>query len=412
MNKDLHKHPYEAFTTEVGMVFKDIDKTLKNLNRWVHPESVSTPLFMQIGKSRIYSDPYGLALIIAPWNFPFQLLFSPMIAAIAAGNCIVLKPSEYSVNTAAIMTKIIEETFDSKYISIYNGGPEVSQALLKEKFDVICFTGSTFVGKIVYEAAAKHLTPVILELGGKCPCVIDENIPLKHAVQRVVWGKFVNAGQVCLAPNYLFVHENIKDEFIPALIKKIIDSFGKDASKSKSYGRIINAKSYNRISAKLEGAKLIYGGDTNKEDRYIEPTVIEISDLNDPIMSEEIFGPLLPVYYYKDLDEVIDYINSGDKPLANYIYTVDNDKAERYLNETTSGGACVNDCVMHMVNDKMPFGGVGASGLGSYHGKFGFDAFSHQKAVFKNQLKMDTPFRYAPYKFGKGLIKALIKYLT
>jgi len=277
----------------------------------------------------------------------------PMVGAIAAGNTLVVKPSEFSNATTNIISKIIKECFDERHVAVFEGGPEISQELLKEKFDYIFFTGSTRVGQIVYEAAAKHLTPVTLELGGKCPCIIDENTHLKYTAERITWGKFVNCGQVCLAPNYLFIHQNIKEK----------------------------ALALDRIAALIKDKPLTCGGNTDGSQKYIEPTLVEVTDLNDPIMHREIFGPVLPYYIYNNIDEVIDYINSQPKPLATYVFTKNDQLADRIFTETSSGGACQNDTVMHMVNDNMAFGGVGESGLGGYHGKFSFDAFSHQSLI-------------------------------
>jgi len=411
LKKDLNKHPYEAYATEIGMVVKEINSAIKKVRKWAKPKKVKTPPFLDWARSYVYQDPYGVVLIIAPWNFPFQLQVLPMVGAIAAGNAVVIKPSEFSTNTTAMISKIVEECFEPEFVRACEGGPEVSQALLKEKFDYIFFTGSTRVGQIVYEAAARHLTPVTLELGGKCPCIIDENTHLKYTAKRIVWGKFVNCGQVCLAPNYLFVHKNIKEKAVATILKTIKECYGEDAKQSEDYGRIITDHHHQRISDLIKERPLICGGEVDASQKYIAPTVIEVNDLNDPIMHREIFGPVLPVYAYSDIQEVIDYINSQPKPLATYIFTKNNALANRVFTETSSGGACQNDTVMHMVNDNMAFGGVGESGLGGYHGKFSFDAFSHQKSVYRNSFLVDFPFKYAPYKYSKGLIKGLIKWL-
>jgi len=411
LKTDLNKHPYEAYATEIGMVIKEINSATKKLKKWAKPKKVKTPPFLDWARSYIYNDPYGKVLIIAPWNFPFQLLILPMVGAIAAGNTVIVKPSEFSNATTSIISKIIKECFDERHVAVFEGGPEVSQALLKEKFDYIFFTGSTRVGKIVYEAAAKNLTPVTLELGGKCPCIIDENTHLKYTAERITWGKFVNCGQVCLAPNYLFIHQNIKEKALAQIQKTIQKNYGKDASKSEYYGRIITDHHFDRIAALIKDKPLTCGGNTDSSQKYIEPTLVEVTDLDDPIMHREIFGPVLPYYIYSNIEEVINYINSQPKPLATYVFTKNDKLANRIFTETSSGGACQNDTVMHMVNDNMAFGGVGESGLGGYHGKFSFDAFSHQKSVYRNSFLVDFPFRYAPYKYSVGLIKRLIKYL-
>jgi len=414
LKQDLHKHPYEAFSTEIGMVMKDIDKFSKKLNQWSKPKRAGTPMFMMVGSSKIYYDPYGLVLIIAPWNFPFQLLMIPLIGAIAAGNAVVVKPSEYSKHTSAVIAKIVNEAFSQQYISVFEGGPEISQALLKEKMDMICFTGSSRVGKIVYEAAAKNLTPVVLELGGKCPCIVENDIHLKYGIERLVWGKFVNNGQVCLAPNYLFIQKDAEEKVINQIKKNIVKNYGEDAQKSESYGRIITEHHFNRIKKLIDSAKdrVVFGGRTDADDKYIEPTLIKVNDLDDSIMTDEIFGPVLPYYTYTNIEEVIDYINREPKPLATYVFSKNEKLIDKVLTETSSGGASINDTVMHMVNDNMPFGGVGNSGLGSYHGKYSFESFSHQKSVYRNSYLVDFPFRYAPYKYSKKLIQFLIKYLA
>jgi len=394
LKKDLNKHPYEAYATEIGMVIKEINTAIKKVRKWSKPKKVKTPPFLDWARSYIYQDPYGIVLIIAPWNFPFQLQVLPMVGAIAAGNAVVMKPSEFSNHTTGMISKIVEECFEDDFVKVYKGGPEVSQALLREKFDYIFFTGSTRVGQIVYEAG-----------------IIDENTHLKYTAERIVWGKFVNNGQVCLAPNYLFVHKNIKEKAIDTILKTIKKNYGEDAGQSEDYGRIITEHHHQRISDLIKDRALLCGGDIDASQKYIAPTVVEVNDLNDPIMHREIFGPVLPVYTYNDIQEVIDYINSQPKPLATYIFTKNNALADRVFTETSSGGACQNDTVMHMVNDNMAFGGVGESGLGGYHGKFSFDAFSHQKSVYRNSFLVDFPFRYPPYKYSTGLIKGLIKWL-
>lgn len=409
LEADLHKCKFEAYVTEFGFIINEIDDAIKNAKKWAKPRKVSTALFHFKADSAVHSDPYGVVLVISPWNYPFQLLMAPLVGAIVAGNCVTLKPSEYSAATSAIMTKIVEETFDSHYVSIFEGAVDVSQELLKHKFDLVFFTGSTQVGKIVYQAAAKHLTPVVLELGGKSPCIVDKDTNLEITAKRILWGKFVNVGQTCIAPDYLMVHKDIKPALVAEMKKQIETFYGSNAEQSKDYGRIISDRHYNRLVELMQsGGTVVYGGKVRAEDRYISPTFIENVATDAPIMQEEIFGPLLPILEYDDLDEAIEFINNRPKPLALYVFSRKSSLSKKVLKETSSGGACVNDTVMHIGNPNLPFGGVGESGIGAYHGQSSFDVFSHQKSVMVKSFMVDPYIRYAPYKTSLSVMRFIL----
>jgi aldehyde dehydrogenase (NAD+) len=375
----------------------------------MRPKRVWTPLTQFWSVSKIYPKPYGVSLIISPWNYPFQLLFAPLIGAISAGCTAVLKSSELAPATSSISKKIIDKYFQPDYIALVEGGIETSQALLQQKWDMIFFTGSTQVGKIVMQSAAKHLTPTVLELGGKSPCIVDETAHLEFAARRIVWGKLVNAGQTCVAPDYLFVHETIKDALVQKIIENIKKSYGEDASKSPDYPRIINEKHFIRLTKYLNDGNIIYGGKTNIETRYFEPTLLDNVNPESPVMQEEIFGPILPILTYKNLKQAIDFINARPKPLALYLFTNSSENEQKILNYTDSGGGCINDCLVHLAPQDLPFGGVGESGMGHYHGKSSFDAFSHPRGILKKTNLFDVPIRYAPYLNKLKLLKYFMK---
>ncbi len=408
LHQDLRKHEFEAYGTEIGFVMVDIDKTLSKLKKWAKPRKVKTPPFHYVASSYIKPDPYGNTLIIGPWNYPLLLLLGPLVGAIAAGNTAVLKPSEYAIHTSKLLAKLLNETYDAQYIKVIEGAVEETQLLLNEKFDFVFFTGSTKVGRIVYQAAAKHLTPVALELGGKSPCIIDNDIHLDYAAKRVVWGKFVNVGQTCVAPDYLLIDKKIKDAFIAKEKFYIHKFFGENPQESESLGRIINELHFDRLAAYLKDGDVIEGGQTDREDKYIAPTLLENVDLDSPIMKEEIFGPILPIIEYGNLKEAIDFIQARPKPLALYIFSKNNKKVERILEETSSGGVAVNDTLTHLANGDLPFGGVGESGIGAYHGQHSFDLFSHLKAVLHRSYLVEEPIRYAPYKLKTSWLKKLM----
>jgi aldehyde dehydrogenase (NAD+) len=350
-----------------------------------------------------------VVLIIGPWNYPFSLMIEPLLGAIAAGNCAILKPSEIAPHTSAIVAELIHKTFESDYITVIQGGVETSQQILAEKFDHIFFTGGTKIGKIIMEAAAKHLTPVTLELGGKSPCIVEPDIDLKTAARRITWGKFINCGQTCIAPDYLLVDRTIKSELITELKQSIQEFYGTDPATSPDYPRIISDQHFQRLSSFLQDGNIMIGGQTNPENRYIAPTLIDNIALDSPIMQEEIFGPILPMVEYGDLTEAINLINSRPKPLALYLFSQDKAKQTRVLENTSSGGVCINDTVVHISVRDLPFGGVGDSGIGRYHGKTSFDIFSHKKSVLKKSFIFDLDWRYAPYTQGK--LKLLKKFL-
>lgn len=412
LKSDLNKSEIEAFATEVGITITEIEHNLKNIKSWTKPQKVSTPLFLQPAKSFVKYEPFGIALVIAPWNYPVKNLFGPMLGAITAGNCCVLKPSELAPATSAAIKKMVSEFFDEKYLCVAEGGVAETTELLREKFDYIFFTGGTEIGRIIYQAAAKNLTPVTLELGGKSPTIVDSDVNLDVAVKRICWGKFTNAGQTCVAPDYIFVHKKIKQQFIEKTKQTIIEFFGEDASKSSDYGRIISEKHFERIKKLIDG-NVIFGGKTDVSQKFISPTIIDDVTPEDKVMKEEIFGPIMPVMQYEKIDEAIKFINEREKPLALYIFSNSNSFVEKILHETTSGGVCVNDAMLHLGNVFLPFGGVGSSGMGAYNGKIGFETFSHKRAVLKRSFLFDVKQRYAPFtkskiKFIKFAVRKLL----
>lgn len=398
LKKDLGKAPFEAFTTEVGFVLGEIKHALKHLHRWMRVKSVSTPLVIQPGKSRIYPEPRGCVLIVGPWNYPFQLLFAPLVGAIAAGNCVILKPSELATATEAAVKKLIEKTFPPEFVAVVCGGVDSTTALLKEPFDHIFFTGSVGVGKIVMRAAAENLTPVTLELGGKSPCIVDEAIDVSVTARRIVWGKFANAGQTCIAPDYLLVHRAIKTQLITAIRQQVVEFYGEHPLKSPDYGRIINSRNFDRLIGLMEGSEISFGGQHDRNSLYIAPTLLDNVTLSSKVMADEIFGPLLPVLAYENLDEALGIIAQRPHPLACYIFTKHKAFAERILREVSFGGGCVNNTLAHYVNPKLPFGGVRQSGIGAYHGDKTFEVFSHHKSVLHSSFRMDLKVKYPPYK--------------
>lgn len=405
--KDLHKSSFEAYATEIGIVLEEIGIHIRNLKRWAQKQHKWASIVHFKSDSMLIPEPFGHVLIIAPWNYPFQLLINPLVGAISAGNVVTLKPSPYTPETADVMEKIIKETFEEDYVTYFKGGREVNQLLLEQKYDMIFFTGSPYLGQIVMEKASKHLTPVVLELGGKSPCIVDCDANINIAARRITWGKFINAGQTCIAPDYLFVHKDIKEKLFAKMKYYIEKSFGTEPQQSVDYPRIVNTTNVKRLEGLMKAGKIITGGQTNIDDRYIAPTIIDEIKPEDPIMQEEIFGPILPAMEFSDINEVINFINSKPKPLAFYYFSQNKKKQNTILNQTTSGGGCINDTLMHIANPNLPFGGVGNSGMGRYHGKYSFDTFSNHRAILKKATWLDVPIRYAPY--GKKL--KLVKYL-
>jgi aldehyde dehydrogenase (NAD+) len=407
LKADLHKPEYEAFLTEIG-VLQEVDYAIKHLRSWVKPQKVSVPLTQMPGKARVYAEPLGVVLIVAPWNYPLQLAISPLVGAIGAGNCALIKPSEVAPHTSKVIAQLIEKTFDPAYIAVVEGGIEVSQAVLEEKFDHIFFTGGTAIGKIVMQAAAKQLTPVTLELGGKSPCIVDQNTNLETTAKRITWGKFLNAGQTCIAPDYLLVDRRLKPALIDAIRDNLREFYGEDPAQSPDYARIVNHKHCSRLINLIDHQKVIIGGETNLDDRYIAPTVMDHVNWNDPIMQDEIFGPILPILEYNQIEEAIEQINCRPKPLALYLFTHNKQLQQQVLHNTSSGGVCINDTIMQIGVHGLPFGGVGDSGIGNYHGKASFDTFSHQKSVFFKPFWLDFAIRYAPYQGKFEKVKKLL----
>jgi aldehyde dehydrogenase (NAD+) len=406
VNADLHRPEFEAYF-EIASI-SEINYALKHLKSWAKPKKVPTPIDQFPASAKIYPEPLGVVLIIGPWNYPFQLMISPLVGAIAAGNCAILKPSEIAANTSRVVTELVENTFDPAYITALEGGVETSQQLLAEKFDRIFFTGGTKIGKIVMEAAAKNLTPVTLELGGKSPCIVDASVDLDRSAKRITWGKFINAGQTCIAPDYLLVDRRIKSDLLDSIKKYVGEFYGDDPSQSPDYARLISQTHFERVANFIKDGKVIVGGQTKPEERYIAPTILDEVNWDSPVMQDEIFGPILPVLEYTDLNEAIDRINQLPKPLALYLFSKDIQTQQQVLDRTSSGGVCLNDTVMQIGVTELPFGGVGDSGIGSYHGKASFDTFSHYKSVLKKGWWLDLDWRYAPYKGKLDLIKRVI----
>ena len=393
--KDFGKSKFDTFTTEISFVLKEIEFYLKNLNSLSSPKKVRTNLANQLGSSKIYSEPLGNTLVIGAWNYPYQLSLSPLIAAVAAGNTCILKPSEVAENSMKAMAKIINENFPREYLFAVEGGVEEITGILELKFDKIFFTGSTKVGKIVYEAAAKNLTPVTLELGGKSPAIVASSANLEVAARRIVWGKFLNAGQTCVAPDYILVDERVKDSLVTSL-KKYIQKFSYNAD-SEQYTQIINEKNFERLIKMIDPENVFYGGNFDAKKRFIEPTILQNVTWEDSVMQEEIFGPILPVLTYKNFNEALLQISKHEKPLAAYLFTNNSEEKDLFTSRISFGGGCINDVVMHLSNDHLPFGGVGNSGIGNYHGKFGFDTFSHQKAILERATWGEPDLKYPPY---------------
>ncbi|MCT2538028.1 aldehyde dehydrogenase [Aquibacillus koreensis] len=409
LKADLNKSAFDTYTTEIGIVYKEISFMKDHIKQWRKPEKVQTPLTHIGTKSIIYAEPYGSTLVIAPWNYPFQLAVAPMIGAIAAGNCVVLKPSELTPTTSDVLRQLVSETFSEEYVSVVEGAVETSQALLEIPFDYIFFTGSTSVGRIVMEQAAKHLTPVTLELGGKSPCIVDEDAHVKLAAKRIAWGKFTNAGQTCVAPDYVYVNRRIKKEFLEELKRAITDLYGENPIQNTNYTHIVNDKHFNRLRSFLDRDNIAYGGEVDSVSLVIEPTVLTGINWDDKVMEDEIFGPILPVLDFDDVDEIIHVINSHPKPLALYLFSENSDVQQQVISSISFGGGCINDTIYHLSSPYLPFGGVGASGMGAYHGKASFDTFSHKKSIMKQTNKFDIPLRYPNLKNGLRKIKRFLR---
>lgn len=412
LNDDLGKHEFEAYTTEVGMVYSSISDAVKNLRKWAKPKKVSTPIFLQPGRSFIMNEPYGTVLIIGPFNYPFELIMEPLVGALSAGNTAVIKPSEMCPNVSKVISKIISEAFVFEYVSCVEGAVQTSSSLINSHFDYIFFTGSDKVGKIVMEGAAKNLIPVTLELGGKSPVIIDKSANIDIAAQRIIWGKTLNAGQTCVAPDYVLVHNSVKDKFIEKAKAAIIQFYGDNIKRNDNYGRIINERHFDRLVNIIEKEKdnIIYGGSYNRELQFIEPVLINKNGFDGESMSQEIFGPILPIIGYDNLDDTINQIRKSPKPLALYIFTEDRSIEKRLLDSISSGGACINDTITHLANPLLPFGGVGNSGMGAYHGEENFKTFSHKKSVLKKNTRINITMLFPPYtKSNFKIVKKFLK---
>lgn len=406
---DLRKSYFEVYAAEIGLVIDELSLHIKKLKRWAKPQRVLSALNNFPSKEYIVKEPLGTALIIAPWNYPFILSINPLIGAISAGNTAVLKPSEISKATEKVIAEMISEIFPSDYVAVITGDKETAIILLEQKFDKIFYTGNETVAKSIMKKASENLTPVTLELGGKSPTIVDKCANIKLAAKRIAWGKALNAGQTCMAPDYLFVHSEIKERFISQLESEFNTLYKGNFKISKDYPRIINENHFNRLLKLMENTNVIFGGKTDSTDRFISPTLIKIDDIEHPVMKDEIFGPIMPMLTFDDLDKVISFINNRPKPLTLYYFSENKKKQKKIISETSSGGCCINETIMHFTNERLPFGGVGASGIGNYHGKFSFDTFSHSKAVLKKSTLIDMPIRYAPYtKLKTKLMKLFI----
>lgn len=403
---DLHKSYEEAYLTELSIVLGEIDNHIHHLKSWAAPKRCATPIKMFPSRSKTISEPLGSSLIIAPWNYPVQLLLNPLVGAISAGCTAILKPSPYVESVSTVVEKMIAETFSEDYIAVVQGNRDVNTALLEQRYDIIFFTGSPSLGRKVMAAAAKNLTPVVLELGGKSPCIVDSSANIATVARRIAWGKSLNAGQTCIAPDYLLVHKTVKSQLIEALGREFRSLLGQNPKQSNHFVRIVNDKAFDRLVSYIDGADVVFGGEYDKLERFIAPTIIDNVALDSPIMQEEIFGPIFPVVTFETTEEAVRFVTEREKPLA--LYYFGDDKSAKYvLKHTSSGGACVNDTIMHIANEKLPFGGVGNSGMSSYHGRESFEVFSHRRAVVTTPTWIDVPFRYMPYKMF-SLVKKLL----
>ncbi|WP_299106816.1 aldehyde dehydrogenase [uncultured Tenacibaculum sp.] len=409
LHNDFKKSEYEAVMTETSIVIAELKMAIKNIHSWSKPKRVLPSMLNFPSRAKIYKEPYGTVLIIAPWNYPYQLAFAPIVGAIAAGNTVVLKPSELTPHTSAITKEIIEAVFDQKHIAVVEGGVPVAQELLTQRWDYIFFTGSVPVGKIVAKAAAEHLTPVTLELGGKSPCIVDETANIKLAAKRLVWGKYINGGQTCIAPDYLLIHSSVKEKFVSHFKEEILNAYGENPKASEDFPRIVNTRNFDRLALMLENENCVIGGETDRDDCYISPTLIDEPSVDSEVMKGEIFGPIFPMISYETEQDIEKITSRYDKPLALYVFTNKSSFAKKIIKRYSFGGGTINDTTVHFANHRLPFGGVGESGIGGYHGKQTFDAFSHKKGVVTRGTWLDIPTRYAPYKGKLKQLKTLMK---
>ena len=409
LSSDLGKSDFEAYTSEVGFVLESIGHTLKNIKKWAKTKKVRRPIFMPISKSYYRYEPHGTVLIVGPFNYPFQLIIEPLIGAVAAGNTCILKPSDKTPETVEIIKEIISEVFEEEHVNVVTGNREAVSELINSDFDYIFFTGSVPVGKIIMEAASKNLTPVTLELGGKSPVIVHKDADIEKSAARIVWGKYYNAGQTCIAPDYMYLHEDIKEEFLNKLREKITEFYGQEPLKSPDYGRIINKKEFKRLSGLIHKDKLYFGGETIEERLKFSPTVLTDTTWEDDVMQSEIFGPILPVMTYSDLDDVIEEIKDRPRPLSLYLFSNKEEIQAKIENEIPFGGGCINDTISHVSSPRLPFGGTGNSGIGSYHGEESFITFSHKKSMMKKSTLFDISYIYPPYKGKLNIIKKIMK---
>ncbi len=409
--KDFKKPEFESVLTETAVVIQDLKLTIKKLDKWAKPKRVTPALLNFPSSDYLYAEPYGSVLIIAPWNYPYQLAIAPLVGAIAAGNTVILKPSELTPNTSALINDIIKTVFNPEHVTVVEGGVDTSTKLLQQQWDYIFFTGSVNVGKIVAKAAAQYLTPTTLELGGKNPCIIDQTANIKLTAKRIVWGKFVNAGQTCIAPDYILIHQSKKEAFYQAMKTEVEQAYSSTPKQSKDFARIINTKNFERLSKMLVDQNCIIGGQTDADNLYIAPTLIDEPELDSEVMKDEIFGPILPVISYQNDADLDAIIWSYNKPLSLYVFGTNSAKAKQLIKRYSFGGGCINDTIIHFVNHRLPFGGVGNSGIGAYHGQYTFDTFSHKKGLVKKANWLDLPVRYAPYTGKLNFVKKVLKWL-
>ena len=410
LHADLRKSPQDAYLSEIGFVLGEIRHALRHLASWMKPERRRSPMLAWPSRSHVRPEPFGVALIIGPWNYPLQLLLSPLVGSIAAGNCAILKPSEFAPHTAEVLDQMIRSAYPEEYLTVIRGDKETSEGLLREKFDTLFFTGGTEVGRAVMAAAARHLTPVTLELGGKCPCIVCHDAPVETTARRIIWGKFMNAGQTCVAPDHVWVDRRIAPALMDAMRKTLADFYGDSPQQCPDYGRIINLRHLERLRGYLKQGRVICGGESDPGDLYMAPTVLTEVPIDSPVMSDEIFGPVLPVLEFSDVDVVLASLRERPKPLAVYLFTGDRQLQERVIDGTQSGGVCVNDTILQILGNDLPFGGIGESGMGDYHGRASFDCFSHRRPVLRRSLRIDPEFRYPPLEIPLKWLKRLLRF--